>query len=94
VVNQAESELERQFRDLRDRFNQLEKNFRQHIGTQTGASTVNSPHPNLHAADGEYTLTNVTTDRVFDADTVVVAELADIVGTIINDLIDVGILRS
>lgn len=33
-----------------------------------------------------YTETNVTTDRAFDADTVVVAELADIVGTLIKDL--------
>jgi hypothetical protein len=33
-----------------------------------------------------YTPTNVTTDRSFDADTVAVAELADIVGTLIADL--------
>jgi len=39
-----------------------------------------------------YTPTNVTTDRAFDADTVVVAELADVVGTLINDLKTFGIL--
>lgn len=33
-----------------------------------------------------YTETNVTTDRAFDADTVAVAELADVVGTLIKDL--------
>lgn len=33
-----------------------------------------------------YTATNVTTDRSYDADTVAVAELADIVGTLIADL--------
>lgn len=33
-----------------------------------------------------YTPTNVTTDRSFDADTVAVAELADVVGTLIADL--------
>jgi hypothetical protein len=33
-----------------------------------------------------YTPTNVTPDRAFDADSVVVAELADIVGTLIADL--------
>ncbi len=33
-----------------------------------------------------YTPTNVTTDRAFDADTVLVAELADVVGTLIADL--------
>lgn len=39
-----------------------------------------------------YTPTNVTTDRSFDADTVVVAELADVVGTLIADLQTFGIL--
>lgn len=33
-----------------------------------------------------YTVTNGTTDRTFDADTVVVAELADVVATLIADL--------
>lgn len=37
-----------------------------------------------------YTPTNVTTDRSFDADTVVVAELADVVGTLIADLQSIG----
>jgi len=36
---------------------------------------------------------NVTTDRTFDADTVLVAELADIVGTLIADLIEAGVLK-
>jgi Pectate lyase superfamily protein len=40
-----------------------------------------------------YTATNVTTDRTFDADTVAVAELADIVGTLIADLKASGILK-
>lgn len=33
-----------------------------------------------------YTETNVSTDRAFDANTVVIAELADVVGTLIGDL--------
>ena len=33
-----------------------------------------------------YAASNVTTDRTFDADTVLIAELADIVGTLIADL--------
>lgn len=37
-----------------------------------------------------YTPTNVTTDRAFDADTVAVAELADVVGTLIADLRALG----
>lgn len=39
-----------------------------------------------------YTPTNVTTDRSFDADTVLIAELADVVGTLIADLQTVGIV--
>ncbi len=39
-----------------------------------------------------YTPTNVTTDRAFDADTVAVAELADVVGTLIADLKASGLL--
>lgn len=39
-----------------------------------------------------YTATNVTTDRSFDANTVLVAELADVVGTLIADLRTAGIV--
>ena len=39
-----------------------------------------------------YTETNVTPDRSFDADTVTVAKLADIVGTLISDLRAKGIV--
>lgn len=41
---------------------------------------------------GTYTPTNVTADRAFDANAVVVAELADVVGTLIADLQAAGIL--
>ena len=40
-----------------------------------------------------YTASNVTTDRSFDADTVAVAELADVVGTLITDLQSYGLLQ-
>jgi hypothetical protein len=36
--------------------------------------------------------TNVTPDRAFNADTVAVAELADVVGTLIADLIEARVL--
>lgn len=39
-----------------------------------------------------YTLSNVTTDRALDADSVTLAELADIVGTLVQDLKDRGII--
>jgi hypothetical protein len=40
-----------------------------------------------------YTVTNGSTDRAFDADTVVVAELADVVYTLLVDLASMGILK-
>src|SRR3990167_1348009 len=40
-----------------------------------------------------YAATNVTTDRAYDADTVAVAELADVVGTLIADLRAWGIVK-
>lgn len=40
-----------------------------------------------------YTPTNVTPDRSFDADTVAITELADIVGTLIADLQSYGLLQ-
>lgn len=40
-----------------------------------------------------YTPTNVTTDRAFDADTVLIAELADVVGTLIADLQSDGVIQ-
>lgn len=50
-----------------------------------GLTLVNTPLP-------AYTPTNVSTDRAFDADTVLVAELADVVGTLIADLQAVGVI--
>ncbi|MEE4109524.1 MAG: right-handed parallel beta-helix repeat-containing protein [Halieaceae bacterium] len=41
----------------------------------------------------DYTATNVTTDRAFDADSTTVAELADVVGTLLADLAAIGITR-
>ena len=39
-----------------------------------------------------YNVTNEAVDRAFDADTVAIAELADVVGTLINDLIAAGVI--
>jgi len=44
------------------------------------------------AKSSAYTPTNVSTDRAFDADTVAIAELADVVGTLIADLQTANIL--
>lgn len=40
-----------------------------------------------------YTITNLTTDRTFDADSTSTAELADILGTLITDLETKGIVE-
>lgn len=42
---------------------------------------------------GVYNTTNVTTDREFDANTVTLAELADVVGTLIADLKAAGTVK-
>jgi hypothetical protein len=47
----------------------------------------------LARAGSAYTPTNVTTDRTFDADATSVAELGDVVGTLIGDLQTFGLLR-
>jgi len=51
---------------------------------------VSKPAP--AAVVKSYTESNVTEDREFDADTVAVAELADVVGTLIDDLRAQGIV--
>lgn len=40
----------------------------------------------------EYTLSNVSDDRELDADSTTLAEVADVVGTLIGDLQDAGII--
>jgi hypothetical protein len=39
------------------------------------------------------TITNVTTDRSFDADATTTAELADVLGTLIADLRTTGVIQ-
>lgn len=46
----------------------------------------------LPTSPAVYAASNVTTDRTYDADTVVVAELADIVGTLVADLRAIGLI--
>ena len=80
-------DIDREIYDLKERVDALEKFVKQHIGYQQGAHSPNTPHPQLSAISrGAYTVTNGTADRTYDADTVVVAELADIVYTLIGDL--------
>ena len=47
---------------------------------------------NLAASSSRYTVTNVTTDRALDADSTSTAELADVLGTLITDLRDRGVI--
>lgn len=93
MVNSNPDSIERELFDLRARVDALEKFIGQHRGHQFGALTPNMPHPQLSAISrGAYTVTNGTSDRTYNADTVAVAELADIVYTIIVDLQTVLIL--
>ena len=47
---------------------------------------------NLAASASTYTVSNVTTDRAFDADSTTLAEIADVLGTLITDLKNRGIV--
>jgi hypothetical protein len=59
-----------------------------HDGTKAGFFGT---APVVRAA--AYTITNVTPDRAYDADTVAIAELADVVGTLVADLKTYGLLQ-
>lgn len=61
-----------------------------HDGTNYGLAGAAPSAPQT----GYTTFTNLSTDRTCDADTVVVAELADIVGTLIEDLKTKGIISA
>ena len=85
--------IDRELFELRDRVAALEKFVGQHRGHQFGAQTPNMPHPQLSAISrGAYVVTNGVTDRAYDANTVVVAELADVVYTLIADLQTIQVL--
>ncbi len=56
--------------------------------SDSGAVTYKVP-----LLQGAYTATNVTTDRTFDADSTSTAELADVLGTLIADLRNAGVIR-
>ena len=72
---------------VEERLSILEKQLIQHIGSQPGAAIAGTPHPDLSAASrGAYTLTKVTTDRALDADSTTLAEVADVLGTLLKDL--------
>jgi len=58
------------------------------VGTNLVMVQMVSPRQQSSA----YVVTNGTTDRTYDADTVAVAELADIVATLIVDLQAIGLL--
>jgi hypothetical protein len=47
---------------------------------------------NLSASSSVYTMTNVTTDRTLDANSTSTAEIADVLGTLITDLKERGII--
>ena len=47
---------------------------------------LNLSTTNLSSSKERFNVTNVTADRTYDADSTTVAELADVLGTLINDL--------
>lgn len=49
--------------------------------------------PNMPANKAEYVTSNVSLDRTYDADAATLAEVADVLGSLIADLKDVGIIH-
>lgn len=95
MVNQVSpEELIRRVKSLENELDQIKRQLREHIGFQYGANTANVPHPQMVNLLNEYTIDNLTNDRTYDANTVAVAELADIVGTLLLDLNDAGLIRA
>lgn len=47
----------------------------------------------LPTSPADYTVTNVTTDRTYDANSTTIDELADVLGTLIADLTSLGLLQ-
>ena len=47
---------------------------------------LNLSTTNLSSSKDRFTVSDVTADRTYDADSTTVAELADVLGTLINDL--------
>ena len=53
---------------------------------------LNLSSTNLAASSDNYTMANVTADRALDADSTTLAEVADVLGTLINDLKNRGVI--
>jgi hypothetical protein len=62
------------------------------LRTKRGADDNQSTKILIKHAPEAYTVTNDVVDRAFDADSTSVAELADVLGTLINDLQNRGIV--
>lgn len=76
---------------IENRLSRLEQQIANHLGQQQSIGTSTLPHGNMHAAV-TYLVTNGVINRTYDADTIVIADLADIVYSIITDLQLLGLV--
>lgn len=86
------SPSQKDFDALSDRVIKLEDFIRRHIGVTYGSIDTHSPHPTMVALDKEYTTSNVTSSRTLDATVATLAELRQVVGTLLEDLQLAGII--
>ena len=75
-------ELTRRFQNLQSWINHYAADHT-HTGGNDGSKL---------AVSSAYTITNVTPDRAYDANSVLIAEIADVLGTLIDDLKTAGII--
>lgn len=64
---------------------QIMAEFDPDVGVGFNGSAASAPQT--------YSVTNLTTDRTYDANATTVAELADVLGTLINDLRNIGLVN-
>ena len=88
------SAVRERLRQINERITQLESVMDQVEAAQARASTstARSTASSIRAS-AVYTPSNVTPLRTFDASTITAADLADVVGTLVQDLQSIGILR-
>lgn len=76
--------------DLADAANKIEAELG--INPSGTQATVKARFDQIQSTANPYTITNATTDRTLNADSYTMDELADILGTLINDLKARGII--
>ncbi len=86
LLNYADPKIQRRLRELLDSLQFKNEAAVSSSGGVAASSLLQG------STMGPYLISNVTTDRTVDADSTTVNELADLLGTLINDLRTRGVI--